>query len=67
MKTKLLVALVGSFARHSLPAATSFLAGYGINVSSDNPMLSVGIAVVVYGVAQAISFVRQIRKHQATA
>lgn len=65
MNWSLLIALAGSFLRHFTPWATAFLAGLGIQVNPDaSPWLTLGLAIGVYLVMQAISFVRQWQKNR---
>lgn len=66
MNLNLIIALLGSLLRHALPAATSFLAGYGVSVGGDtNPYVTIVVAIAVYLLMQGISFVRQWQKNRA--
>lgn len=65
MNRNLVVALSGSLIRHATPAATSFLAGYGITVGGDtNPTLTIATAIGVYVAMQGVSFYRQWQKNR---
>lgn len=65
MNTNLLIALLGSLARHFLPAATAFLAGAGIQVdASASPWLTLSVAGAVYLAMQGVSFYRQWLKNR---
>ena len=53
--------IAGSLARTAGPAATAFLAGSGISVSDDaSPLLTVGLAIVVFVGAQVWSLARKV-------
>lgn len=53
--------IAGSLARTAGPAATAFLAGAGVHVTPESdPLVTVGIAVVVYVGAQVWSIVRKV-------
>jgi hypothetical protein len=63
----LVLELLGSLLRTLVPAATAYLAGLGISVDSDNSVLVVGIALIVYVAMQAWSMWRKIsNKPRAT-
>ncbi len=59
MNIALLLQFAGSIVRTLLPAATAYLAGLGVNVDSDNPWLTLVVAVVVYLAMQAWSLWRK--------
>lgn len=66
MNRTLVIALLGSLLRHFLPAATAYLAGLGVSVSSGaSPVFTLVLALVVYLVMQLISMARQWLKHRA--
>lgn len=65
MKTKLIIALLGSLLRHFSPAATAYLAGQGISlIGGVSPVFTIVLAIVVYLVMQLISMARQWLKHR---
>jgi hypothetical protein len=66
MNMALLLPILGSIARTFLPAATAYLAGLGINVGADNPLVIIAIAVVVYGGAQVWSILRKVNRAKAS-
>ena len=61
VNTALLLEVLGSIARTGLPWATALLAGSGIQLGTGtSPLITVGLAVVVYAAMQIWSIWRKV-------